>query len=182
MRILILLILLTISPNLYAFCKDVQCTDYFNAIQKKILQLYEPWEDEDGVTGNFQFISLELIQLNEDIVEDVIIKYRLPGHNYPVVKIYIVKMKNYEIEFIEVHSSSFYPNFRNFPYDDRMGTTNGYQDFKFEMYFEDHLCKFNDNKFKYKCYRITNHTEENLVKCVDSEIDLTYYDKYCYID
>ena len=29
------------------------------------------------------------------------------------------------------------------------------------------------------CYRITNHTEENLVKCVDSEIDLTYYDNSC---
>ena len=179
MRILILLFLLTISPNLYAFCKDVQCTDYFNAVQKKILELYEPWDSEHGVTGYFRFISLELKHINDDDTKDIIIKYGLPGHNYDNVEIYIVKRKKDELELSKVFSSSFYPNFRNFPYDERMDITNGYQDFKFEMYFEDYICKFNDNKFKYMCYRITNHTEENLVKCVDSEIDLTYYDNSC---
>ena len=182
MRILILLFLLTISPNLYAFCKDVQCTDYFNAVQKKILELYEPWESEHGVTGYFHFISLELKHINDDDTKDIIIKYGLPGHNYDNVEIYIVKRKKDELELSKVFSSSFYPNFRNYPYDDRIGNTNGYLDFEFEMYFDKYICKFKNSKGKYKCYQVTNNREDNLNKCVDSKIDLTYYDKYCYID
>ena len=179
MRIIILLILLTVSTNLYAFCKDVQCTDYFDAVQKKLIELYKPLADEHGVTGVFKFISLELKHINDDDFEDVIMTYRLPGFHHSFVSIYIIERKNnHAIEFLEVSRSSFYPNFRNFPYDERMGITNGYQDFKFEMYFEDHLCKFDNNKFKYKCYQVTNNTEENLNKCVDSEINLTYYCRY----
>ena len=175
MRILFFLILLTISTNLYAFCKNVQCTDYFNAVQKKILELYEPWESEDGVTGNFRFISLELKYINDDDTKDIIIKYGLPGHNYDNVEIYIVKRKKNELELSEVFSSSFYPNFRNYPYDERISNTNGYLDFQFEMYFEKYICKFKNSKDRYKCYQVTNNREDDLKKCVDSELDMTYF-------
>ena len=94
MRIIILLILLTVSTNLYAFCKDVQCTDYFDAVQKKLIELYEPLVDEHGVTGVFKFISLELKLINDDDFEDVIIKYEGDEIEIGFKSKYILEMVN----------------------------------------------------------------------------------------
>ena len=189
MRILLLL-LIFISFNLKAEIKEPNYSftfeildsfkndlpiGYYKAIKDEIINLYQPFADEDGITGIFSLLDLELKNINEDNIIDIVIKYHFPGNRMSVYYVYIVRKPSppFSFELINVDTTSFYPEF----IDTR---TYSFLDYKTEMYFEEYICKFNPNKINYKCYQITNIREDSdLNKCKNTELNITYYDTLC---